>query len=582
VTEGATAGPAPPARRTPGGPISLLLAGGEHPDERLIEARAAARAGDWALARRRFEAFTTGPQPSGQALAGLAVALRLTGAHHEGCAALERAHLAFLEAGDLHQAARAAIALVGQRQGLGEKAASLGWEKRALRILQQIGPCPERGYLAVARTGCEYYDPRELAERAQVALDMAREFDDRELEVRGLGDRGLALLCQGEVDEGFALLDEMMVAVAAGEVVDPETQGKSLCAMLSACERTGDSARADYWCGEIEKDPGMRRIGIVDAHCQIVYGTVDAMRGRWGAAEERLLAAIAQPVSTAYHVANSRSRLAAVRIQQGRYDEAAELLAGIEDHREAAHIVARLHLARGRTHEAAVRLRSAARGMSHDCMRVAPVLALLVEVELLCGDPESADKAARRLSALEDGCSSNEIRALARLALSRIASHRGDHRAAVDELETSLALLTHLDRPLLTAQVRLELARALARARALSTARAEAEAALGIFHRLGVTHDRAAAEKLVDELSREAAWSRTPRHAHEGAASVEALTPREAEVAELVCAGMSNRAIASQLHLSVRTVETHVDRILGKLGHHSRTVLAARYQGRRG
>ena len=54
-----------------------------------------------------------------------------------------------------------------------------------------------------------------------------------------------------------------------------------------------------------------------------------------------------------------------------------------------------------------------------------------------------------------------------------------------------------------------------------------------------------------------------------------ALTRREAEVAALAARGLTNRAIAGQLFLSVRTVEVHVDHILTKLGFHSRTKLAA-------
>lgn len=54
-----------------------------------------------------------------------------------------------------------------------------------------------------------------------------------------------------------------------------------------------------------------------------------------------------------------------------------------------------------------------------------------------------------------------------------------------------------------------------------------------------------------------------------------ALTPREHEIAGLVSNGMSNQQIADSLFLSVRTVETHVDRILSKLGFHNRTRLAS-------
>ncbi|MGW6454353.1 ATP-binding protein [Streptomyces sp. NPDC055078] len=54
-----------------------------------------------------------------------------------------------------------------------------------------------------------------------------------------------------------------------------------------------------------------------------------------------------------------------------------------------------------------------------------------------------------------------------------------------------------------------------------------------------------------------------------------ALTRREVEVAALIAEGMSNREIASKLIVSQRTVDTHVDHILRKLGFSSRTQVAA-------
>jgi predicted ATPase/DNA-binding CsgD family transcriptional regulator len=53
------------------------------------------------------------------------------------------------------------------------------------------------------------------------------------------------------------------------------------------------------------------------------------------------------------------------------------------------------------------------------------------------------------------------------------------------------------------------------------------------------------------------------------------LTRREREIAALVATGLTNREIAGQLCLSVRTVEVHVDHILSKLGFRTRTQLAA-------
>ena len=57
--------------------------------------------------------------------------------------------------------------------------------------------------------------------------------------------------------------------------------------------------------------------------------------------------------------------------------------------------------------------------------------------------------------------------------------------------------------------------------------------------------------------------------------SSSALTRREAEVAALAARGLTNRDIAAQLFLSVRTVEVHVDHVLTKLGFRTRTQLAA-------
>jgi len=53
------------------------------------------------------------------------------------------------------------------------------------------------------------------------------------------------------------------------------------------------------------------------------------------------------------------------------------------------------------------------------------------------------------------------------------------------------------------------------------------------------------------------------------------LTRRELEVAALVAQGLTNRAVAGRLHVSVRTVDTHVDHALAKLGFNNRAQLVA-------
>ncbi|MDH6487657.1 LuxR C-terminal-related transcriptional regulator [Streptomyces sp. SAI-127] len=52
------------------------------------------------------------------------------------------------------------------------------------------------------------------------------------------------------------------------------------------------------------------------------------------------------------------------------------------------------------------------------------------------------------------------------------------------------------------------------------------------------------------------------------------LTPREAQVAELVAEGLANQQIADRLVIARRTAEGHVERILNKLGFNTRTQIA--------
>jgi len=71
----------------------------------------------------------------------------------------------------------------------------------------------------------------------------------------------------------------------------------------------------------------------------------------------------------------------------------------------------------------------------------------------------------------------------------------------------------------------------------------------------------------------------TPQQLEAGAYAK--LTPREADVVQLLTEGLSNREIAGRLVLSTRTVETHVQNILNKTGFVSRAQIAAWHTSRR-
>jgi NarL family two-component system response regulator LiaR len=72
------------------------------------------------------------------------------------------------------------------------------------------------------------------------------------------------------------------------------------------------------------------------------------------------------------------------------------------------------------------------------------------------------------------------------------------------------------------------------------------------------------ARKLIQELNRPIATLATPQP----------LTDQETRILILIAQGSSNRDIAERLHISERTVRTHVSNILGKLHLENRTQAA--------
>ncbi|MFF0206150.1 LuxR C-terminal-related transcriptional regulator [Streptomyces sp. NPDC005017] len=89
---------------------------------------------------------------------------------------------------------------------------------------------------------------------------------------------------------------------------------------------------------------------------------------------------------------------------------------------------------------------------------------------------------------------------------------------------------------------------------------------IGQFTDLGAVWDAARARALLRSHQPVKEAARQPGRPSYG----DRLSPREHEVAELAGSGLTNREIATTLHLSPRTVEQHVARAMRKLGTTSR------------
>lgn len=81
--------------------------------------------------------------------------------------------------------------------------------------------------------------------------------------------------------------------------------------------------------------------------------------------------------------------------------------------------------------------------------------------------------------------------------------------------------------------------------------------------------------QMADSLNGQKKCAR-PSAPESASRSMPGVTPREAEVVGLVARGLTNKAIASQLQISSRTVQTHLERMFKKLAVRSRAELVAR------
>lgn len=87
-----------------------------------------------------------------------------------------------------------------------------------------------------------------------------------------------------------------------------------------------------------------------------------------------------------------------------------------------------------------------------------------------------------------------------------------------------------------------------------------------------------AATGMRDAYARERAAA-DRAHLHRTTQQRYGLTEREEEVVDLLCAGLSNAAIADRLAVSEKTVKNHLNKVFAKLDVFSRTEAIARWQG---
>jgi DNA-binding NarL/FixJ family response regulator len=534
-------------------------------DDNLAAGYEALATGDWSAARKAFEhALASSDSP--EALDGLGRALWWLREERDAVVQRERAYAGFRRDGDLARAARIALWLSREYAlAFDNDAAAGGWLARAERLLRDVAPGAEQGWLDLARSE-QARDAGESAGLATHALEIALEARDPDLELRALAQLGFAEVERGLVDEGLAHLDEAMAAATSGEPASLETFADVCCTLMLACERAGDADRPQQWSSVLEDF--VRRFDHVTllAFCRTCCADVFAANGRIDAAEEELVSAIRELTDAGQRsrCVPPAARLAEIRVLQGRFDEAEQLLVGFEDDPDATRAVVATRLARGEMRSARALLDRRLDEIGLDSLLAAPLLEQLVLVRLSDEDTRGAQEAADALAALAGTSGRERVEASALLARGRVAAAVGE-ADAVNALQQAVNLFARLGLRLEVAQARLELARALA-AQSPAEAVETAKHARNELEALGASREADAAAALMRSLG---------ARGRAGPRSLGSLSRREVDVLRLLGEGLSNREIAERLFISPKTAEHHVSRIYAKLGLKSRAEAAA-------
>lgn len=495
----------------------------------------------------------------------LATAAYLLGREDEFVDGLERAHHRALDAGEILPAARAALWIGFVLALRGEAGPAGGWFGRAGRLVARAGTdCVERGWLLLPEVfrHLEARDWEAAAAAAAAAAGIAERFGDRDLFALAVHEQGHALARQGRAPEGFALLDEAMVAAVGGEL-SPVVTGLVYCGVIAYCQRLHDVRRAGEWTAALSRwcDDQPQMVAYT-GQCLVHRAEVLQARGAWSDALEE-----ARKASVRFAAAGRPGLAGEARYREGELHRLRGEFEHAEDaYREASRRgfppqpgLALLRLAQGTPEAAAASIRRALLETGEPLERVTLLFAA-VSILLAVDDTAAARDTAERLQDVADAHRSAVLDALAAEARGTLALAGDDAPAALVSLRHAWQAWQELEAPYDAARVRVLVGQCCARLGDDDAASLEYGAARDVFARLGATPDMRRVERLV------AAGS---------AQSHGVLTAREREVMKLVAAGWTNRRIAEELVVSERTVDRHVSNILTKLGVPSRAAATA-------
>jgi DNA-binding CsgD family transcriptional regulator len=499
----------------------------------------------------------------GEDLERLAVAAYMVGRDNECEGAWMGAHREWLRRGEVERAARCAFWHALELFFRGDLAPAMGWVARGGRVLEEgRRDCVEYAWLRMLTALPVLFegDAEAVLPSFLEAGKMAERFGDGDAVTFARLGQGYALILQGRNADGMALLDEVMVAVTAGEV-SPILAGIAYCQVIDLCQAVFDLRRAREWTEALTRwCDSQPDLVPYRGNCLVHRCEIFQLQGAWREAldaAQRACEWLSGPpawdsLGSAYY------QLAEIQRLCGEFAQAEESyrkasLAG----REPEPGMSLLRLEQGRIDLALPAIRRVTEE-AQDPIGRSRLLPAYVEIMLEADALGAARAAADELASIAADLDAPYLHALAAHAAGAVLLSEGDSRAALTELRNAHKSWRDLEAPHQGARVRVLIGIACLDVGDGATAKLEFEAAHGVFAELSAAPD----------LERVARLLGSPRAAG-------ALSPRENEVLTLVAAGKSNRAIGGELFISEKTVARHVSNIFTKLRLSSRSEATA-------